>query len=131
MIRAVIDTNVFLSALFWGGIPLKVIKLAFSGKITGITSLAIINELEEKLLKKFEYPKDQTSQYLEIILAVFLVVKPKQKVNVVEDPKDNKIIEAAIEANAQYIITGDKHLLKIKKYQNIKIVTPREFLETL
>lgn len=131
MIKAVIDTNVFLSAIFWSGKPFEIVRLAFSQKITGVTSLAILDELEEKLLKKFNYPKDQTERYLQLVIKEFIVVEPKQKVNIVEDPADNKIIEAALEANADYIVTGDKHLLKIPQYKSIQIVTPNEFLKMI
>ncbi len=131
MIKAVIDTNVFLSAIFWSGKPFEIVRLAFSQKITGVTSMAILEELEQKLLKKFNYPKDQTERYLQLVLKEFVVVEPKQKVNVVEDPADNKIIEAALEANADYIVTGDKHLLKIHQYKSIQIVTPNEFLKMI
>jgi putative PIN family toxin of toxin-antitoxin system len=131
MIKAVVDTNVFISAIFWGGIPLEIVKLAFLQKISGVTSAEILEELEEKLLKKFGYPKNQTEDYILLIRKEFLVVEPKQKVSVVEDQKDNKIIEAALEANADFIVTGDTHLLKIRQYKNIRIVTPKEFLKKL
>lgn len=128
MIKAVIDTNVFLSAIFWGGKPKEVIRLIISKRIIGVTSPAILEEIENKLIQKFNYPTAQTNAYLELIIENFQVVNPNLKVDAVEDPKDNKIIEAAIEAGADCIITGDKHLLKINGYEGIEIVTPNEFL---
>ena len=128
MTKAVIDTNVFLSAIFWGGKPLEVVRLAFAHKITGVISLEILEELEGKLIKKFYYPKDQTAKYIELVLTEFLLVEPTQKVRVVEDPKDDKIIEAALEANADFIVTGDKDLLRIRQYKGIQIVKPHGFL---
>ena len=131
MIKAVIDTNVFLSAIFWGGKPLEVIRLAFAHKIAGVTSLPILEELEEKLLKRFGYPEDETEKYIHLVLKEFIVVDPKQRINVVEDPKDNKIIEASLEANAGYIITGDNHLLKIRQYKNTRIMKAHDFLKEI
>jgi uncharacterized protein len=131
MIKAVIDTNVFLSALFWSGKPNEVVRLALSKHFIAITSLPILEELENKLLKKFKYPKDQTETYLKLIIEAFSLVKPKTKVIVVEDSDDNKIIEAALESKADYIVTGDKHLLKIGNYCGIKILTPNNFLKKI
>jgi len=130
MIKAVIDTNVFLSAIFWGGTPAQVIKLALSKKIIGVTSKQILQELEEKLLKKFGFPENQTAAYLTLIIENFSMVEPAHKVSIVkEDPDDNKIIEAAIEAKADCIVTGDKHLLKIAIYSGIEIVKPHNLLK--
>jgi len=131
MVKAVIDTNVFLSALFWSGKPKEVVRLAFSKRFVAVTSLPILEELENKLLKKFKYPKNQTETYLKLIIEEFSVVKPKKKVMVVEDLDDNKIIEAALEARVNYIVTGDKHLLKIHAYCGIEIVNPNDFLKKL
>lgn len=78
MIRVVFDTNVFLSALFWSGKPKHVIELALERKIIGVTSPIILTELEEKLLKKFNYPKDQTESYLRLVIENFEAVKPKE-----------------------------------------------------
>lgn len=129
MIRAVIDTNVFLSSLFWKGKPKQILEMAFSKKFEGVTSPQILLELEGKLRKKFNYPEEQTKKYVELILSQFTVVEPTSKVSAVpNDPTDNKIIEAAIEANADYIVTGDKHLLKLGRYLNVKILKPDQFL---
>lgn len=131
MIKIVIDTNVFLSALFWNGKPKKVIELALEKKIMGVTSTEILSELEEKLLKKFKYPENQTNSYLKLIIENFEIVKPKVKVDVVkDDPDDNKIIETALESKAKYIVTGDKHLLNIDSYKKIIILTPNQLIKT-
>jgi len=67
-----------------------------------------------------------------LIVESFSIVKPGRKITVVKDnPDDNKIIEAAVEAKADYIVTGDKHLLKIGNYHGIKIIKPNEFLKKL
>ncbi len=131
MIKAVIDTNVFISALFWKGKPNQIVKLAFLKKFIGVTSLPILEEVESKLLQKFNYSKEQTVKYLQLIVENFSIAQPKKKVFIVEDSTDNKIIEAAIEAKANYIVTGDNHLLKIGNYHKIKIIKPNEFLKKI
>lgn len=129
--RVVFDTNVFLSALFWGGKPKDSLSLVFEKKIVGVISDGILLELEEKLSGKFKYPKDQLESYLLLIVENFDFVKPKEKLNAVEDPDDNKILEAALEAKVKFVVTGDKHLLKLKEFKGIIIVTPKEFLKMI
>ncbi|MDO8537558.1 MAG: putative toxin-antitoxin system toxin component, PIN family [archaeon] len=131
MTKVVFDTNVFLSGLFWKGNPNKLFELVFSKKIVGVTSNEILIELKEKLLTKFNYPKDQAEVFIRIIIEDFSIVIPQTRVSVVEDKKDDKIIEAAIEANADFIVSGDKHLLKLKNYETIKIVSPNELMNYL
>ena len=68
----------------------------------------------------------------DIVLEKSILVIPKRKVNVVkDDPDDNKFIEAALEGKADYIVTQDRHLLNIKEFEGIKMVTPKEFLRIL
>ena len=131
MIKAVIDTNIFISAVFWEGVPKKIVSSALSKSFVGITSKEILQELEGKLLNKFHFPQEQTQNYVQLLLQSFELVQPAVKVKVVEDASDNKIIEAAIEAKANYIVTSDRHLLKIKKYLRIEILAPVEFLQKI
>ena len=92
-------------------------------------SLAILLEISQKLEKKFKWNKNQILLTIRTVAKSAKLVTPSQKVSVVkEDKSDNKIIKAAIESKANYIISGDRHLLRIKKYQQIKIVSPAEFL---
>ena len=130
-IKTVIDTNIFLSGLFFGGKPKKVLDLCLQNKIIGVTSREILLELEEKLVEKFDFPEEKTAKFLTLITKEFKVVEPQQRIDIVEDKKDNKIIEAALESNAEYIVTGDKHLLKIQEYSKTIIITPKEFMEAI
>ncbi len=129
MIRVVLDTNVFISALFWKGAPYQIFRKILEGAILNFVSPQILKELKERLLYKFKLPPEKVKEYLEAIVFNSKITYPKKKLNVVKkDPSDNKIIECALEAKASFIISGDKHLLEIKRYKGIKIVTPREFL---
>ena len=132
MIRAVLDTNVFISALFWKGAPHDVFQLGLRGAFSILTSEEILKELQTKLLYKFELPVENARAFLEIIALNSEAVVPKKKLRVVlEDPADNKIVECAEEGRAQCIVTGDSHLLRLKKYDDIKIVKPAEFLKII
>ncbi|MBU4298732.1 putative toxin-antitoxin system toxin component, PIN family, partial [Patescibacteria group bacterium] len=90
----------------------------------------ILQELIEKLLEKFDVSLEKVKEFLEIIVFNSQVVYPKNELNIVKkDHTDNKIIECAVEANASLVVSGDKHLLEIKEYKGIKIVSPKQFYE--
>ena len=102
------------------------------GEILNFTSLQILEELKEKLSDGFKLPFEKVKEFLEIIVFTSQIVYPKKKLNVVKkDSSDNKIIECALEARASFIISGDRHLLELKKYRGIKIISPRGFLSLL
>lgn len=125
----VLDTNVYLSGIIFGGNARHILDLIIERKITAVTSPAILLEISEKLDNKFKWGKNQIIVTVKTIAKTANVVVPRIKIDVVKsDKNDNKIIEAAVESEANYIITGDKHLLQIKKYQKIKIVSPSPFL---
>ena len=132
MIKAVLDTNVFISALFWKGVPYEVVRKSLTGEFLIIISPEIIEEISERLLNKFKFPLADANDFIEIITINSYIVEPKNKLKVVkEDPNDDKIIECAYEGGADYIVSGDKHLLRLKEYRRIKIITPREFIKII
>jgi|WetSurMetagenome_2_1015567.scaffolds.fasta_scaffold125913_3 uncharacterized protein len=128
----VIDTNVFISYL-WGSRNAEMIaELLFSGKIRSVVSDAMLNELtmvgkRGKFRGRFseEILTDLCNAYHDISITV----KPQGNISVVADIKDNIFIECAIEVEADFIITGDQHLLEIGNYKGIQIVTPAAFLK--
>lgn len=132
MIRVVIDTNIFVSGIFWeGNFCSKIIDLWRYSKVTIISSLEIIEELGETLRDfKIRMPEDMIKEWQNKIIENAIIVEPKEKLNIVKnDPKDNKFFEAALAGNANYIISQDKkHVLSIKEYKGIKTVSPEEFL---
>ena len=132
VIRVVIDTNVVISALLFGGIPGKLIALWKKVGIKPLVSKKIIDEY----LKVLAYPKFNLSgeeiNYLlyQEILPFFEVISVQQRpVIVKKDPSDDKFISCAQAGKADIIISGDKHLLALKSYRKIKILSPSEFLE--
>ena len=132
MIKVVLDTNVFISSLFWKGAPYQIFKRILEGAILNFVSPQILAEIKERLLDKFKLPPEKVKEFLEIIVFNSQIVYPKKKLNIVKkDPEDNKILECALEAKASFVISGDGHLLEIKKYKEIKIVSPKEFLSKI
>lgn len=128
--KVVIDTNIFISAFGWGGRPFKLIELLEDGEIRNCVSEETFNELFEALTyPKLSFPIKLQTEILEFVLAHSDFYSPKEDLKLTRDPEDNKFIECALSANASFIITGDKGLLSIKQFHNIKIVTPDDFLK--
>lgn len=127
----VYDTNILISGMVWGGVPYDCIELAMTDRAEGITCAEIIDEFDEKLTTKLEYPQFRTSRIVTRLLGFLRMVKiTNQFESVTADPDDNKIIECALVGGATYIVTGDKrHLLPLQNYQDIHIVTAADFLE--
>ena len=128
--RVVLDTNVFISGIHWSGSSEKVLRAWIKKDFELVSSLPIIEELI-RILMSFKIPLDpeDISWWESLILEKSIIVVPKEKVNIVTDPDDNKFVEAALEGEAQYIISQDKHLLVLKEYRGIKIVHPDHFLK--
>lgn len=129
--RVVIDTNIFVSS-FFGGNPKQIIDLWKNEKITLCLSNVILDEYIDVLnrigLKDEAELKELLSLFSKGFNILFTTKTPNIKI-VKNDPGDDKFIECAAALKADAIITGDKEVLKIKKYMRIKILTPREFLK--
>ncbi len=127
--KIVIDTNVYISAIFWGGKPRLVVDMGRNKQIMIFASSEIEEEISEKLKKKFKLPKDEVNQLLFDFSSFISPVKVTKKYQVItDDPDDDKFIECAMECGADYIISGDTHLLNLKEYSGIKIINASEFL---
>ena len=127
--RIVLDTNVYLSGIIFGGNCRHILDLMIKKKIRAITSPAILLEISQKLKQKFKWSQNQIFTVIKTLIKLTKVVQPQIKIRAVKiDKSDDKIIEAAVAGRTNHIVSGDQHLLKIKQYQKIKIVTPTEFL---
>ncbi|MBI4049627.1 MAG: putative toxin-antitoxin system toxin component, PIN family [Candidatus Doudnabacteria bacterium] len=130
MARVVLDTNVLASALGRGGIPGAVFKLAIIKQITAVTSLFLLAELSEVLAKKFDFASDKINLIEKKLKKKFILVNPRRVVEVLPDNNpDNRVLEAALEGNCDYIVTGDKQLLQLVSWEGIRILTGRDFYE--
>ena len=132
----VVDTNVLVSATYWKGESLKVLRLADEGRIKLVISQELIEEYN-KVINSDEASEKIEKRRLVAEKAIIktvneaILVQPQEKIKLVsEDPDDDKVIECAA-GKADFIITQDKHLLKMKSYKKIMIVTPQEFLREL
>lgn len=133
MHRAVLDTNIYVSSVFWEmGNPHKIIEKAIEGKTEIFISNEILKEIEKVLKRDFEESEDFIQEQINLIKGYSEIVEGTEKVDVVkDDPDDNIIIECAMTANAEFIVSGDRHLLNLKEYAGIKIITPKEFIDIL
>lgn len=129
--RVVCDTNILISALiFPGGPPDEILKRARIGEIDLCISPFILDEFERVLREKFQYSESEVKQRSERIAGISTLIVPSERILVIdEDESDNRILECAIAAKAYFIISGDKHLLALKEFGNIKIVPASEFLK--
>ncbi len=131
MLKAVIDTNVFVSSYF-GGIPKQIINYWKDGQIRLCLSQEIIEEYLEVLVRLGLDSKTEISNLAKLFAegynSLFAATVPELHI-VNSDPDDNKFIECAVALDCKIIISGDKHLKDLKKYVDIKIMSPREFID--
>ena len=134
MRRVVIDTNVVISALLFGGPPAKLIPLWQARRIQPLASKEIIDEYINVLAyAKFKLSEEEIKFFVyHEILPYFEVVRSKPgHVIIREDPSDDKFIRCAETGKANVIISGDQHLVNLKSYGNLKILTPTQFLKRI
>jgi hypothetical protein len=131
-VRVVLDTNVVVSALVWGGTPYKLLQAAANGDIELVTSPALIDELRDVLTRSHLAPRLAAKQssaaraidfYSQLAIHVSPLATPKV---VAADPDDDHVIACALAGNAMLVVSGDAHLLKIGKHQHIEIVSVAE-----
>lgn len=122
MYRVVFDTNVLLSAFIFGGNPEKLFELARRNKILLLTSPSILVEFASCLKNKFLWDDENIAKAIKTVGYSSELIKPTQKLAVVSDEPDNRILECACKGKADLIVSGDKHLLTLKEYQNIPII---------
>ncbi len=130
MARIVVDTNILVSATVFGGLPDRVLDLAREGKIEIITSPCILEEYSRILKVKFTFSPERVLEALLEIRGLTTLTNPRITLDVVkEDEPDNRILECAVSAKADFIVSGDiKHLQPLEEYRGIKILSPSEFL---
>lgn len=130
MITAVADTNIYISALLFGGPCEAILGLARAGLLDLYDSPAIERELRRVLHEKFHWTDQQVREAMMEMRLMTTRIHPTLHLSgVVQDADDHRILECAIAARADYLITGDKrHLQPLKHFRGIQIVSPREFL---
>jgi uncharacterized protein len=132
LIWAVLDTNVIVSGMALGGIPGRVVDLGIQGHFIIVTSPVLLQELARVLqYQKLAAFFDDPLSTLLLVERASVVVEPTMRVNLLADDPDNRLIEAALMSNADFLVTGDQKLLDLRTCNGTGIVRPREFLESL
>ena len=128
--RFVIDTNVLISGVFFGGFPRKILSSIVNGKITAYATFEIINEYEEIIQEMIDRKQGHINRTILIpLIKTMEIIEPSSHIEICRDSDDNKFLECAKDSHALYIVSGDKDLLIIKEYENIQIITAKDFCE--
>jgi putative PIN family toxin of toxin-antitoxin system len=131
-VSIILDTNVLISS-FFGGHPAKIIELIFDEKIDLFYSIEIIREYREVLFRpKFnQISKRKRQIFLNAIIDSGILIEPDRNLSVIsQDPADNKFLECGISASAAYLIAGNIHHFNFSFYEQLKIVSPSEFIKS-
>jgi putative PIN family toxin of toxin-antitoxin system len=138
MIRAVLDTNVIVSGILSEkGAPGKILKAWFEDRFHLVTSTAILEELERvlhypKIRRRHNWPDMRVSEFVEDVQRLAILVPGELKLAVVAaDPSDDRYLECAVEGEAGYIVSGDRHLVGLAQYEEVEILSPSVFLALL
>lgn len=131
--KITVDTNILISSFICvSAVAVKVIDLAEEGLYEIAVSEDIIKEFKKVAKVKFEWNDEKNTAAESILRRLCTVVNPSVRVKAVkQDPDDDRIIECALESKSGYIVTGDKHLLNLKEYKSIKILTPAQFINLM
>jgi putative PIN family toxin of toxin-antitoxin system len=134
VIRATVDTNITVSGLLFGGLPLKIIRMALNTQFTWVTSAPLMEETERVLSSdKFGLKKVEVASLIGPIFDIAEIVVPKEEIRAITRcPADNRVLECAIEGTCSVIVTGDRRdLISLGGFRGIRIVTARQFLEII
>ena len=134
MLRVVFDTHVIVSAaLYEKSLPALLLSLGLEGKVRFFISPALLNEYETVLKRpRFKLGHKETAELIEKIKQKAVMVTPTKELRILEaDETDNRILECAAKAKADFVITGNKRHFPFEEFKGIKILTPREFINKI
>ena len=129
--KIVIDTNILISAVGFGGKPRETLRLVLDKKLKAVSSPILLAEFEDVISKKFPQLARQLERIMKQLRKKLTIVKPRISFHVLIDEPDNRVLEAVIEGKCQFIVTGDKELLERGSFKGIKIVTADTFLNSI
>jgi putative PIN family toxin of toxin-antitoxin system len=132
-LKVVLDTNILISAfVFPGGPPEMVYRAALEGRVTLITSPILLAEFGRVLSEKFGWDPPRVREAVGQVARLGTVIRPVEQVEVIgEDPADDRVLEAAGTADAEVIVSGDRHLLRLKRWRGVRIEKVTVFLKRL
>ncbi len=128
--KVTVDTNFLISATQWDySVAHKLLKKLILSDVAIFTTQDILDETVEVLERDFKYSQSEAKNIIGEILLFAKLIESKQEISIInDDPDDNKVIECAVESSSDYIVTYDRHLLKLKEYKGIKITEPEAIL---
>ena len=135
-VRVVLDANVCISALLWIGTPNQILRSVEAGDLAMVASGSMIDEIHNALMrpkfaKRIKDLSSSVSELMESLLGIVEVIQdPIVKPIIRDDPDDDKVLACAVTTRASCIVSGDTHILALKKYQDIPIFTAKEFWDT-
>jgi uncharacterized protein len=126
--KIVVDTNVLISGVFFGGYPRKIIEAIIDEQLRACATSEIIGEYEEIVVEMINRKQGHIRKGILLpLIAKLEVIHPRTAISVCRDPDDDKFLSCAVDAKALYIVSGDKDLLSIGEYEDVKIITAAEF----
>lgn len=126
--KLVVDTNIFISGIFWGGNPLKLLELWRDGQFSLYVTSDILNEYLRVISKIGQNKPELIREWIDYICSNVQIVEKKEKISLSSDPFDDMFLECAVSADVDFIISGDEDLLTLKRISEIPIITISEFL---
>lgn len=129
----VCDTNVLISGVLFGGHAREILQLASRGVLINFISPDILRKAERVLGRsKFRLRPEHVLEIMALFKDTFEIVIPSLEVQAIQsNPEDNHVIEAALAARAEFIISGDKHLLNLAEWEGIHVVSPAQFIRSI
>jgi putative PIN family toxin of toxin-antitoxin system len=130
--RAVFDTNVLIFAYLWPGIPRMALDMIRSGRSMLVSAQPAIEEFVRVLgYRKFGLSPEEIAPLVDDLTSLSTIVHPRHTVDVVtRDPTDNLFLEIALQGKCTILVSGDRHLLDLRRYRRIRILTPAEFVRS-
>lgn len=128
--RALLDTNVLVSAILFGGLPRQLLEAALIGELDLVTSPALLAELEGILTRKFGFASTMAASIRAELESLSDVVEPVPLKPVLRDAADDLVLATAVSGATDVIVTGDKELLALGSYEGVAIESPRTFIDT-
>jgi len=133
-VRIVIDTNVLISATFWTGNPKQLLNRVRKKEFVLLTSQILLNELKEILIrpdKPFKLSEEEAEHVVNSIRSLAEIVRTHSFVKICRDEQDNRVLECAVDGGAEWVISGDAHLLELQSFQGVRIGTVGDFLSSI
>ncbi len=127
--RVVIDTNILISGLNWFGNPYTILRKAYAKEFIFVISYDQFDEFRRVIeYDKFDFDIEDRDRMGSFVFDNALFIRPMERLDIVkDDPSDNMILECALEGKADFIVSGDSHLLELKRFRGMPIPSPREF----